>query len=106
MAELNKLQPETTGKNRGNDGKFLPGVSGNPSGRPSESFSITKIIKEKLQEIPKGEKITYAELIIEQILIRASAGDPRMIKQIWEYIDGKPREILEYQGDTILKIDI
>ena len=56
---------------RDDKGRWLDGESGNANGRPigsGLSFSITKLIKEKLVEAPEGlEKETYASLLIKKI---------------------------------------
>ncbi|MCX6718423.1 MAG: DUF5681 domain-containing protein [Candidatus Staskawiczbacteria bacterium] len=72
---------------------FKKGQSGNPNGRPSGSVSITAEIKKKLQEIPEGQQKSYLELLINRILKQAVVdGNEQMIKQIWNYIDGPPRQ--------------
>ena len=52
--------PDNTGENReitrDEKGRFIEGCSGNPSGRPQGSVSITTEIKKKLSEIPEGQK--------------------------------------------------
>lgn len=73
-------------------GKF---VEGNPGGgRPKGSgISITTEIKKKLAEVPPGQKASYLELLIARIMKQAiSDGDQQMIKQIWNYIDGMPKQ--------------
>jgi len=85
----------TTQKQRGGiTGKgFEPGQSGNPKGRPPGSVSITAEIKKKLQEIPEGQQKSYLELLINRILKQAVVdGNEQMIKQIWSYIDGPPKQ--------------
>jgi len=70
---------------------FKKGQSGNPSGRPAGSISITAEIKKKLQEIPEGQQKSYLELLINRILKQAVVdGNEQMIKQIWSYVDGVP----------------
>lgn len=69
------------------------GQSGNPAGRPVGSISITSMIKKKLEEVPDGQKKTYLEILVSKILQRAIVeGDPQMIKTIWSYTDGQPRQ--------------
>ena len=72
---------------------FEKGQSGNPAGRPPGSISITTEIKKKLDEVPDGQKKTYLELLINRILKQAVVdGDVQMLKTIWAYVDGMPRE--------------
>lgn len=81
---------------RDKKGRFVKGCSGNPEGgpgRPEGSVSVTTAIRNKLAEVPKGKKRTYLELLITKILTMAiGEGNTRMIKLIWNYIDGKPTE--------------
>jgi len=85
--------PDISGENRDNMGRFRPGLSGNPTGRPAGSVSITAEIKKKLQEIPDGQQKSYLELLINRILKQAVVdGNEQMIKQIWNYIDGPPKQ--------------
>jgi hypothetical protein len=95
-------RPDRTGYNRDDKGRFVAGVSGNLAGRPKGSLSITELIKHKLNEIPDGEGKTYLELLIERILDKAIEGDYQMIKQIWEHLDGRPKESVEMSGETRL----
>jgi len=98
---MNK-EPDKTGKNRDEKGRFIKGVSGNPKGRPPGSISITAEIKKKLEEVPAGEKKTYLEALILKILKRAIVDESdSMIKEIWNYIDGKPKERKEVEGGEL-----
>lgn len=71
----------------------------NREGRPKGSgISITTEIKRKLKERPPGEdKTTYLELLINRILKQAiQDGDQQMIKNLWNYIDGLPRQTIDH----------
>lgn len=99
----------TTQKQRGGiTGKgFEPGQSGNPKGRPPGSVSITAEIKKKLQEIPEGQQKSYLELLINRILKQAVVdGNEQMIKQIWSYIDGTPRQAENSDSATPVIINV
>lgn len=72
-------------------GRFPPGVSGNPAGKPA--FSITTLVREELQKVPDGSDKTKAQQFIEKILEKAIIeGDVQMQKSVWAYMDGLPRE--------------
>jgi hypothetical protein len=80
-------------------GKF---VEGNPGGgRPKGSgISITTAIKNKLEEVPEGQKATYLELLISRIMKQAiQDGDQQMIKNIWNYVDGMPKQSTDITSD-------
>lgn len=92
--------PENSGENRDEQGRFKPGHSGNPEGKPEGTISIVGSLKKRLNEVPTGHKKTYLELLIDRILQKAiSEGDSQIIKQIWNYVDGMPKQHWESQGD-------
>jgi hypothetical protein len=94
-------QPKKTGEIRDDKGRFVAGTSGNPAGKPKGAgISITTEIKRKLEEIPKGQKSTYLQLLIARIMKQAiQDGDQQMIKNIWNYIDGMPVQRNIHEGD-------
>ena len=81
-------------------GRLLPGHTANPNGRPPGSVSLLGILKAKLEECPENfDKKTYAQLIIERMLSNAiKEGNDQMIKLIWAYIEGMPKQSLEHTG--------
>lgn len=87
----------TTGSNRDKTGKFQKGKTGNPNGRPAGTgLSITTEIKRKLREVPKGQKKTYLQQLIQTIMDKAiKEKDSKTIKQIWNYIDGLPKQSVD-----------
>ena len=100
--------PEVSGNytpERDEKGRIMPGHSLNPAGRPKGTLSITSMIKAKLQEIPAGQQESYAELLIKRILKEAiDKGDARMVKQIWNYIDGMPNQKLTIDSEQYQKV--
>ena len=93
---------DETGENkpkRDEKGRLLPGNTANPKGRPVGSLSITAEIKKRLQECPEGKEKTYLEFLVNKILQQAVLeGNEQMIKQIWAYIDGQPKQAVELAG--------
>ena len=85
-------------KQRDEKGQFIEGNSG--GGRPKGSLSITEKIKKELEKCPEGEdKRTYLDLLVKEILDKAvKEGDQVMIKSIWNYIDGMPRQNIGLDG--------
>ena len=77
--------------------RFKKGVSGNPKGKPKGALSITKRIREELEKKPEGEdKLTYLDLLVKRVLATAiKKGDIQMLKTIWNYMDGMPREKMD-----------
>lgn len=104
MTSEKQKEPDKTGGKqeikRDEQGRFIEGQSGNPTGRPRGSISITGQIKRKLDEIPPNEKKTYLEALILKILKKALVDeDQQMIKLIWNYVDGMPVQPVEHSGE-------
>jgi hypothetical protein len=82
----------------------MPFVPGDPNinreGRPKGSVSVVQAIKKKLEEIPEGEKKTYLELLVNQVMEKGLAGDVSMIKDIIDRVDGKPLQTQEIDMTT------
>lgn len=93
---------------------FVKGQSGNPNGRP-KGFSIVAHLKEMLQEIPEGEKKSYARQITEKYIHKGLVeGDSVILKDLIDRVDGKALQsiqqslklenlVSEKQAQTILK---
>ena len=99
---------EETGIKQKKDTKFKKGQSGNPKGRPKESFSLLTILKRELQQIPpelKGkERKMYADMLVKKQLYKAIIeGDEQSIKLIWNYVEGVPKGNLEIEMPEITK---
>jgi len=102
---MKKPADKTAKKQRVIGKPFPKGVSGNPNGRPKGTISITAAIKKRLQEIPEGQKKTYLELLLTRILSKAiKDGDTNMIKQIWAYIDGMPKQTIIGDPDNPISL--
>ena len=98
--------PSNNGERRDNKGRFTDGNRFGKNGKPKGSVSITAEIKRKLDECPEGQKRTYLEILIIKILKKAVADeDSQMIKTIWNYIDGMPKQPIEgnLEGNFIIK---
>lgn len=97
MAELNHTPiPGEQENNRNPDGTFKPGMSGNPSGRPTGSFSIMTIIRKKMEEIPVGQvkewKYQIAGILLEEAVVKKNM---KALEMIVEYMDGKPKQTID-----------
>jgi hypothetical protein len=80
----------------------IKGVSGNPDGRPKGSISITTELKKELEKIPEGQRMTYLEAFIKKVLKKAIVDeDPQMMKTLWSYIDGMPKQAVEHSGSLL-----
>lgn len=74
------------------NGQFLPG-NRSKGGRPQGAYSISVQIKRRLQEVDPINRKKYLELLVDAIMHKAVAdGDEKMIKLIWNYMDGMPQQ--------------
>jgi hypothetical protein len=76
-----------------------PGESGNPGGRPK-----TKPLTEELERLlgeqaPKGKGQTWAAVIAEALVKRASKGDVRAIAELGNRIEGRPVQAVELNAN-------
>ncbi len=75
----------------------------NNKGRP-KGISITEMVKEALEEVEEKTGKQWKDLIIKRILLKATNdGDVTMLKAIWAYIDGMPKQSTDITsgGDKI-----
>ena len=92
MEDIKEEQQENeTGKIRDEQGRFIPGVSGNPDGRPpmtEEEKLAKKATKELIAEYK--EKLAEALPLISPVLIaKATEGDMQAIKEVNDRVMGK-----------------
>ncbi len=76
---------------------YKPGESGNPGGRP-KGKSLTAVLRELLDEIPRGDTAKLKERIVKALLDKALKGDTKALDLIFERADGKitlPVELTE-----------
>lgn len=91
---------------RDEKGRFVPGVSGNPNGR-TKGVSITEAIREELMKYPVDSKQTFLQAIVNKIFVKAiNDGDVTMLKAIWNYIDGMPKQATDITtgGEPLSKV--
>ena len=83
---------------RNKNGQFVPGESGNPSGR--RVISIVDIIKKQLQEVPEGEQENLATLMVRKYLQHAyETCDGVALRDIIDRIDGKPHQTITMNNE-------
>lgn len=86
---------------------FVKGKSGNPKGPPVANFSLVRLLKERMQSIPNGQKEIVAMKAIDQYMKHIEEGKPEILKDAFDRIDGKPvqRTDLTSAGEKILTAD-
>ena len=91
MKKVEKTTPYQLG---GKGGKgFMPGISGNPKGRPVGTFSLKSLIIKRLQENPDQK-----ERIIDELLLN----DQGLVLQM---IDGRPKQSMDLKGEMSVSVD-
>ena len=90
-------EPQNSGNSgeRDAEGKFVEGHT-KLGGAVKGSFSLTVMLKELLQEIPEGQKFTYAQAFLKKMLHKAiNEGEEQTQKLIMNYIEGLPRQPID-----------
>jgi hypothetical protein len=80
---------------RDEKGRILPGCTLNPNGRPKKECSLTNMMREHLNNIPKGERKTNKQILVEKVFKLAVKGDISAIKLMWNYLEGMPKQSVE-----------
>ena len=78
---------------RDNAGRFRPGVSGNPNGRPRKKLPMTDALAEVLDE--DAMKTLWAVYVA-----RAKSGDLQAMTLICGYLQGRPSQTIIHEGNT------
>lgn len=100
MDNSTENQESKTGEIRDEQGRFVPGVSGNPDGRPKETEEekLAKKAREKFIE-EYIQNLTEALPQITPVLIqKASEGDMNAIKEVNDRVMGKARQNIGLDG--------
>lgn len=97
--------PAEQGENRTRDGagRFLPGVSGNPSGRGNAPSLVAALRAELDERDASGRPGLRA--IAARLVDMALAGDMRAIREVLDRLDGKPLQAvsLDNAGPLVLQ---
>ena len=100
------MDPEEQAENRRNgrdgSGRFRPGVSGNPRGRPAGSVSARTALRQELAAHPRRLRA-----VVGKLLAAAEAGEPWAVRAVFEQLDGRPvaSVTLEHSGGLLLDRD-
>lgn len=89
--------PEKQENIRDDKGRFVPGISGNPDGRP-KGKTITEVVRARAEAMGDDGK-PLKEKLADVLITMAMNGDLRALELIWNYLDGKPKQEIDI-GDT------
>lgn len=81
-------------------GRVKKGSVLNPKGRPKLGTSLTEIMREYLDKSAKGHDLTRKEEFVRKVVKMAYDGDSTMIKLVWNYIDGMPKQTIDMTTST------
>jgi len=87
--------------------EFKKGESGNPAGRPTGTRNLSTILREMLEEdidvVIDGVKTKkqFKDAIIRKLLQKANGGDLRAIEHIMDRMEGKPKEKIVHEIETV-----
>ncbi len=79
---------------------FKPGQSGNPAGRP-KCLTLSEAYRRELAKVDETDpqKRTFAEVLAEQMIEKASKGDVAALKEIADRVEGKARQTITLTTD-------
>nr|BDD44980.1 hypothetical protein 2 [Spirochaetaceae bacterium] len=88
---------------RDENGRFIPGSSGNPKGRPKKGQALTEILEKhaKKRDVEwKGKNISRKEALAQKLWSLALSGDVAAIKYIYDRVDGRPIQGVDLSGEV------
>lgn len=100
---------------RGPNGKFKPGKSGNPNGRPKGTKGLTTLLREALKQqayylsgpnkgqpiIIGEEHVRWEQALIARVVDKAvSRGDYKTLNMIFDRLEGKPLATINFNEIT------
>lgn len=85
---------------------WQPGQSGNPRGRPPKDVCLTSLLKEALDQVPEGSKDgkTWAEKIVFAWLLFSAMGNPTLMKELLDRVEGKVVDRVEAEVTASLSL--
>ena len=81
-------------------GRWLPGVSGNPAGRPKGVKNFTTLFEEAVKKLGLGEEPDAVEMeILRKGIEMAKDGKYPFYKDIFDRIYGQPTKTIDLTGN-------
>lgn len=96
--------PENAGKNQGvrdELGRFVPGVSGNPEGKPKGTLSFATKFNQAIEKLAETNQISGDELelqIVQMAIKKAREGDYQFYRDVMDRVYGRPVQTTELTG--------
>lgn len=87
---MNEETPSLQENIRDEYGRFLPGKSGNPTGRPKDDLVTTA--RRILEEIKAETNTTLREEFVRKTIEDGMKGDPVARKIVWQYLQALPKQ--------------
>ena len=99
-------EPAKQAVNRDENGRFLPGSTGNRNGRPRNELSLTNLAREKLGEpCPYAPDKTWAQYLVDRWLGQA-VENVTYFRELIERIEGKVLQPIGGQDGEPIKYEI
>ena len=100
IENINDILPEKQENIRDDQGRFIPGVSGNPNGRPKGKV-LTELVRDKMEE-KDAEGVFVKDKVVNAVVSMALEGNIKALELVWNYLDGKPTQTIELgDGDKL-----
>lgn len=102
MNELKQKSPAEQAKNRNKEGRFLPGVSGNPQGRPKGSEDFKTKWERAVERIAYANDVDPEDIeviLLEKAFTEARKGNFNFYKDIMDRLYGKPMQPPSSEND-------
>lgn len=84
---------------RDESGRFLPGISGNPAGKPKGIKHMSTLLGEAIRKVAEDEAEPQDVLIVKALLSKAKSGDISAIREVWDRLEGKPQQSTDITSD-------
>ena len=97
------MDNNSSAKGRQPDGRFAPGVSGNPSGRPPKDVALSDLLRGALDNqvgeyLDTEDRRLVIQAIVDTLISEALLGKDWLgaIKAIFDRLEGRPRQAVDF----------
>lgn len=77
---------------------FQKGQSGNPGGRPKREWTWQGLLEKVGNEVENKTGQTFKDLVAKRLWIECVNGNVHAIKELFNRLDGMPRQPIEHSG--------